>query len=79
LYADTANNSGVRSQALKFFAVHYGLLLAYASILTQGKRAPASRKPLCTFAEKLLMCFRTSPLNYLQIHRYRYLLAGGLA
>ena len=54
----------VCSQALKFFAVHYGLLLAYASILTQGRRASASRKSLCTLAEKLLMCFRTSPLNY---------------
>jgi len=42
-------------RVLKFFAVGYGLLLAYASILTRGKRAPETRKALPTFAKKLLM------------------------
>jgi len=31
------------------------LLLAYASSLTRGKRAPATRKSLQTFAKKFLM------------------------
>jgi len=42
-------------RVLKLFAVHYGLLVASASTLTQGKRAPVTRKSLCTFAEQFLM------------------------
>jgi hypothetical protein len=46
---------GFALRVLKFFAVHYGLLVAYASRLTQGRRAPATRKSLCTLAKKFLM------------------------
>jgi hypothetical protein len=42
-------------RVLKFFAVCCGLLLACTSRLTQGKRAPARRNPLQTFAKKFLM------------------------
>jgi len=43
------------ARVLKFFAVGYGLLVASTSILTQGKRAPATCKSLPTFAKKFLM------------------------
>ncbi len=43
------------ARVLKIFAVCYGLLVASASILTQGRRAPATRKSLQTFAKDFLM------------------------
>ena len=42
-------------RVLKIFAVGYGLLGAFASRLTLGKRAPAPRKSLPNFAENFLM------------------------
>jgi len=42
-------------RVLKTFAVGYGLLVASASTLTRGKRAPATRKSLPTFAKSFLM------------------------
>jgi len=50
-----------RFRALKIFAVRYGLLLAYASRLTQGRRAPATRKFLRTLAKNFLMCAPAKP------------------
>ena len=65
-------------RVLKTFAVGYGLLVASASILTRGKRAPATRKSLQTFAEQFLMHAHKS-LRKTVTDIHGYLLADGLA